>query len=419
MSQTPLEDGANDWGLWRYSILSPLLHLQPDGPSQTTLLEDLAGRSWVRPDGRRVRHSAETIRKWLYRYRHGGLPALGDRPRADKGRLRVSPALVDKLFDLRKEHPRWTTQRLLNQLLEAGAWNGIKPSRSALYRFVKARHLQRDPQPAAEPGRAFAFDAFGQLWMADFLHGPKLRIQGHRRKTVLHAIMDDCSRYVVQASFSTRETVETLIGELHDAVRRFGLPQRFYTDNGPCYASRHLKVVCARLGIQLCHTPPYRPQGRGKVERFFRTVREQFLARSFAGASLEELNRAFQQWLNGYHERLHQALGQSPLARRLEARQAVLPVPEVTPLEALFRMERRCRVYRDGTIRLRNRRFEIPDWPPHTRVVVSFLPWDLSRVYYGDELKLARPLDIHANAYRFQHPRPLRMRQDELEEDPS
>jgi putative transposase len=95
---------------------------------------------------------------------------------------------------------------------------------------------------------------------------------------------------------------------LKQAVRRHGIPQRFYTDNGPCYASRHLKNVCGRLGMQLIHTPPYRPQGRGKLERFFRTVRDQFLAVNSA-KSLEQLNIDFHKWAEQYHQRRHSSLG--------------------------------------------------------------------------------------------------------------
>ena len=117
------------------------------------------------------------------------------------------------------------------------------------------------------------------------------------------------------------------MSELMLAVRRFGVCQRFYTDNGPCYASRHLKEVCARLGIHLVHTPPYRPQGRGKIERFFLTVREQFLSEQHA-ASLEQLNCDLQQYLAEYHQRPHRSLGSSPLQKRLAADNACRPLPE-------------------------------------------------------------------------------------------
>ncbi len=387
--------------LWRYGILSPLLHLKDENKNQTKLLDELAGKSRQRPDGRLVSVSAETVRKWLYRFRQGGLPGLHDRPR--RGTSLVPDSMADRLFALREKHPRWTIQRMTLMLLEEGLWNGHKPSRTAIYRFTKAKGLARDPQSVIM-GRAFSFNAFGELWVADFMHGPKLRVKGSKKKTILHVIMDDCSRYVVQGSFSFGETVEILVGELRQSIGRYGVPQRFYVDNGPSYASRHLEIVCARLSIQLCHTPPYRPQGRGKIERFFRTVRDQFLA-GLPLSNLAELNEAFNQWLSQYHRRTHSSLECPPLEKRMQVRQATHLLPETACPDALFYMERRCRVYSDGTIAFKKRRYEVLDQLPGSRVTISYLPRDLTEIYYDHDFKRARPLNPHANAHRFNHPR--------------
>ncbi len=392
------------WCLWRFGIIAPLLHRESGAITQNALLNNLAKQVWLYPDGTSVSLSPETLRKWLYRFQHGGLPALANQTRSDKGCFQVPGKLVDGLHEERLEHPRWSTQLILEKMLERKLWDGESPSRSAIYRFVKAHNLGRDPHLKPQPVRAFAYDAFGELWGADFMHGPKIRVGRNKRKTYLHMIMDDSSRYVVKGAFLFSEGVESLIGELETAIRRFGLPHRFYVDNGSAYSSHYLRIVCARLGIQLIHTPPYRPQGRGKEERFFRTVRDRFLALGDF-TSLEALNSAFQEWLSQYHQRKHRTLGCSPLQRRLQSRQAIRKLPEVAKTDALFRMEKRCRVYNDGTIRLKKRVFEVPLCPPNSRVTVYFLPWDLTQVYYGDNLELARPLDVHANAKRFDHPK--------------
>ncbi len=390
--------------VWRYGIISPLLHLRPDQEGKGQVLQEIGSRTYVREDGQPVRLSPETIRKWLTRYRQGGLPALADKPRKDKGKHAVPQAIIDAMRALRQEHPRWTMTRVFDHMLASGIWNGRRPSQSTLYRFVKAHNLVRDPhrQPAARC-RSFAFDTFGQLWMADFLHGPKIRQGRYKRKTYLHVILDDSARYAVSGSFYLSEKVESLICDLMQAVRRHGIPQRFYTDNGPCYASRHLKIVCARLGMQLIHTPPYRPQGRGKIERFFRTVRDQFLA-VCAVKTLDQLNIDLHKWLEGYHQRRHSALGCPPLQKRLSASSVCQAVPEVANIEDLFMMERRCRVYKDGTIRLFKQIYEIIDPPLSNRVTVYYTPWDLSCVYYGSFLKPTFRLNMTQNAHRFDHP---------------
>jgi transposase InsO family protein len=399
-----MDDRQLDLGIWRFGIISPLLHRDVNGLRTGELLERMAQSNYLHPDGKSVRLSPETLRKWLYRYRQGGLVALGNRKRSDAGVHQIPQKLVDELFKLRKQHPRWTLAAILEELVKDGLWDGRRPGRSTLYRYAARCNLKRDPHLSNTPlPRAFSFDAFGQLWVADFLHGPKLKVGKQKRKTYLHVILDDCCRYVVAAGFYHHETVRTLISELMAAVRRFGIPQRFYTDNGPCYASRHLKIVCARIGTVLTHTPPYRPQGRGKVERLFRTVRDQFLAKDNS-RSLEQLNQGLQNWLAQYHQRLHRSLDCSPLEKRMQVENCCRPVHEVADIEHLFLMQRRCRVYQDGTIRLHKRRFEVPQCTPGSRTLVFYQPWDLSRVYYGDDMAPARPLDQQANARRFEHP---------------
>ncbi len=390
-----------DLAVWRYGIVSRLLHRNEAEETLENELNRLAAQSFRRPDGTIVSFSPETIRKWLYRYRHGGLPALEDAPRRNLGSHSAVPeTIVDRLFKLREVHPRWTLARILNQLIDEKLWDTVSPSRATLYRFATTANLHRDPHlPAENTARSFAYQEFGQLWTADFLHGPKIRVHGQKRKTYLHAIIDDATRYIVHAGFFLAEDTEVLMQELMVAVRIHGRPLRFYTDNGACYASHHLKIVCANLGVHLIHTPPGKPRGRGKVERFFRRVRDQFLDGERPVAhTLDGINKAFKLWLAHYHKSIHSSLGISPLDQRLGGKSVCRSLPETTDIEPLFRMKRRCRVYLNGTIRLKKRSYEVTDALPGQRVDIWFMPWDTDLVWYGPEMIPAKPVNIHANA---------------------
>jgi len=275
------DDRQMDLALWRYGIISPLLHRDANDLQLCEMLTVVSESRYIHPDdGRFVILSAEAIRKWLYRFNHGGLDALCDKQRSDKGSRDVPACLADAMFELRLAHPRWTLALLLDELIHRKLWDETRPSRSTLYRFARDSNLMRDPHLlAVEPVRPFEFDQFGQMWTADFMHGPKLYAGRKKHKSYLHVIIDDCTRYVVSGRFYPSESTQSLIVELMTAIRRFGIAHRLYTDNGSAYNSRHLKIVCANLSMQQPHTPVRRPQGRSKVERFFRTVREQFLAR--------------------------------------------------------------------------------------------------------------------------------------------
>jgi len=399
-----MDSKTMDYALWRYGIISPLLHREASEHTLFEMLDDVSSKSYLHPGGERIRASPETIRKWLYRYQQGGLDALADKTRADKGRHRVPAAIQNAMIQLRNEHPRWTLALVMEALIEQQIWNGCDPSRSMLYRFAKANRLRRNDyvEPVTDC-RPFAFDKFAQLWVADFLHGPKLWNGKKKVKAYLHLIIDDATRYVVSARFYTSESVKNVIASMMQAVRRFGLPRRFYTDNGAAYASRHLKIVCARTGIHFYKSPPYRPQGRAKVERYFRTVRDQFLEKT-RFTSLDHINQELIKYLSVYHNNIHSTLGCSPLEKRTRSESVAREVPETMDIEALFRMERRCRVYNDGTIRLQRKVFEVPGCLPNSRVTVTYLPWDLNPVYYDNGLKTAIPVDLLANANRFEHP---------------
>jgi hypothetical protein len=223
-------------------------------------------------------------------------------------------------------------------------------------------------------------------------------------KAYLHAIIDDATRYVVTARFHLAEDTRSLLDDLMLAIRRFGVPKRLYTDNGAAFRSRHLRMVAAKLGISLPHTPPYTPRGRGKVERFFRSVREGFLT-GRDRTSLEKLNNDFVEWINQYHHNPHRTLGMSPLDRKLSDKGANLK--QISPtqnIDDIFCMEQVKRIASDGCVRLFGKRFEIPDAIPGTTTTVYYLPWNQNFIHAGPDKVLVKPVDTVHNALRFDKP---------------
>lgn len=396
----PVETAA----LWRYGLISELLHASGDGLNLAERLKVAAERTWNHPTQGLIRLKADTLRHWIYRYRKGGLTHLEDRPRRDKGKSQVPGPIAERLAALRQEHPHATTERLLDLMIAEGRWNAVRPSRSALYRLAERKGLKRKRIGAAviQEAHAFAYEAFGKMWIADFLHGPKVRDGRQMKKTYLLAILDDATRFVVYAAFGWSEGTATLIDGLSLATRRFGIPERFYTDNGSAFRSRHLAHVAAKLGMHLPHTPAYRPQGRGKVERFFRTVRNQCLD-GLTPTSLETLQAALATWLDTYHHRLHDGIGCSPMNKRLASPKVTRMLPDVAQLEMCFGMHERRKIHRNGTLHLCGKVFDVKGALPGSVVDVSYLPWDLSLIHVGPERIPAKPVDLLKNANRYEH----------------
>jgi len=395
---------VDDLALWRFGIIAPLLHRHDDSLPLYRELTLLAQRPYQTPGGLQRHFSPDTLRLWLDRYRRLGLAGLCNKVRKDRGRTAVPFSLQDALAGLRKEHPLFTIKRLLEALLQKGLWDGRKPSRTALYRFAAAHGLKRNVTQPPPSVRLFEYAYFGDLWCADFLHGPMVREGIRVRKAYLHAILDDATRYIVVATFHVAENTESLLADLMLAVRRFGIVRRFYTDNGPSYRSRHLRMVAAKLGMALPHTPPYRPQGRGKIERLFRSLRDGFL-RGRPRTTLQKLNADLQEWIAQYHQTPHRSLGMSPLNRKLIDQGPLLEqIAPTQNINDLFRMETTKRVYSDGCIRFWGKRFEVTDAYPGENILVHYLPWNHDYVLYGPDKIIAKPVDMLLNARRFQKP---------------
>ncbi|MFN0302699.1 MAG: integrase core domain-containing protein [Burkholderiales bacterium] len=146
------------------------------------------------------------------------------------------------------------------------------------------------------------------------------------------------------------------------ALLRRGIPQRLYLDNGANYRSQHLALVCAKLGVALIHARPYQPQGKGKMERWFGTVRSQLLSRLTDAdtESLETLNRRLWAWVEGdYHRAPHRGLEEhTPLDRWAMSADSVRLADRNLDLDALFLFEAKRRVQRDRTVSLNGALFE-------------------------------------------------------------
>ncbi len=390
--------------IWRFGVISPLINHTFEGITLKNEIEKLAAKTFVMPDGVHISYSPDTIRHWLYLYRANGLTGLHSKIRKDKGSTSLPLDFQERLKTLRSEHPEWTIKRILNHMKEQNLWNGRKPSRSAIYRFTAHQALGRNLVQIQEAGRSFAFAHFGDLWSADFLHGPKVMVKGKERKVYLHAIIDDATRYIVYARFHLTEGTEALMDDFQRSIQRFGVPKRFYTDNGSAFKSKHLKQVAARLGVALPHTPPGRPQGRGKIERFFRTVRDGFLT-GRRRTSLDSINKDFDSWISGYHSRIHSALGESPLNRKLSDSTQLKQLDAVQNIDKLFQVEAERTVYSDGCIKLKGIRFDVPGALVGQKIKISYVPWDLAVVYTDDDKTVLKPLDTLKNAHRFNNPK--------------
>jgi putative transposase len=296
--------------------------------------------------------------------------------------------------ELKREAPRRTAVQIAAIIAET---RGASPHPRTLQRHFARVGLNR---PAAGQASSKAFGRFearrpNELWTADALHGPT--VTGH--KSYLFGVIDDHSRALVGYRWSLAEDTLRLEAALRAALAARGVPRMLYVDNGSAFVSRQLERVCAVLGIRLVHSRPGEPAGRGKIERVFRTVREQFLveltARGGAG-DLAELNRLFAAWVEGvYHTRVHAETGCPPLERFLLTGAPVLPSP-VELREAFCWAERRT-VTKTARVSLHGNRYQVDPALVGASVELVFDPFDLARIqvrYQDRPMGTARPVTL-------------------------
>jgi putative transposase len=377
------EDQKKEVAIFRFGVISDFVsgsHLERG--EQERLLMEKCKRRWSIPFSSRTRLTRSTILRWVRRYKDssGNLESLYPGDRSDKG---ISRGMDEEtslaLIALRKELPTVTVPFLIEKMHERGlVCPGVELNLSTLYRFLHQRNLMNHPHCTPEDRRKFEAEFPNDLWQSDSMHGPLVDVEGKMRKSYLLAFLDDHSRLVPHGQFYLSEALSSYLNALEQALLKRGLPRKLYLDNGPAFRSKHLEYVTASLGIALIHSSPHKPQGRGKIERLFRTIRSQFLP-GFRGTSLEELNEAFDLWLNDiYHQRRHTSTGQSPFERFTASMECVRATPK--ELRDYFRNAARRRVAKDRTITLNGRLYEAPIALIGKQVTVLYHEHEMERV---------------------------------------
>ena len=333
-----------------------------DYGEQERLLSEKCVRKWQIPHSNRTRISRAAMLSWIRRYKDSGskLEALYPQDRSDRAKSRaIDEQTAENLIALRKSMPQATVPVLMRIMEKRRLVSpGTRLKATTVYRFLHSQKLMR-PSGGHPDRRKFEAELPNDLWQSDVMHGPLVTAEPRQKKAYLIAFLDDHSRLVPYARFCLSEKLEDFLDAFEEALLKRGLPRKLYVDNGAAYRSRHLEHICASLGIALVHAKPYQPQGKGKIERFYRRVRQQFLPTLPTMLSLDELNERFDAWLSEqYHGIRHSAIGQTPMQRFVSRMECIRPAPD--NLSDHFRAVARRRVAKDRTVTLNGRLFEAP-----------------------------------------------------------
>ena len=398
--------------LFRLSVLGPLVSRSRLARGELkAIIRELAAREYDIPGARRSRIGEKTIEAWFYTWRRSGVEALAPKPRSDRGASKLTPEIQAAILAAKRDNPR----RSINQLRRLLEYSGQVPkgllTRSSVHRLLKNHGLSRMSGSSSEPEerRAYVAEYAGDIWYGDAMHGPKVEVNGRLRKVYLVSLMDDASRLIAHSAFCPGETALDIERVLKQAVLKRGRPGRLVIDNGPAYRAKTLQGICARLGVHLVYCRPYHPEGKGKLERWHRTFRDQFLSEIDPTQirDLEDLNARLWAWLEQvYHRTPHAGLaGQTPLARYQQDLPRIRTLGTLAArLDELFYHRLGRKVRNDATVSYQGERFEVPYELAGQRVVLVIDPHTEQVRGVEDEdgqpLGAATPLDTVANVHR-------------------
>jgi len=411
------DEVRNAIALKRFSLISPILNGQVN--NRWEYYVQISSTPIEMPYYGIRKYAPKTIESWYCDYMRGGLDALKPGYRGDKGSYRkIDSELAEKILEVKKAYPKAPNTVIYDKLIENGIVKDGQISLTTLYRFLNSSSCKNIQETEEKKEiKRFAHQYINELWYGDVMYGPYIQEGRKKKPTYLMAYIDDASRLIAHGEFYYTQNFEALRHSFKEAVLKRGIPTLLYTDNGKIYRSQQFEFMCANIGCSLIHSKPFVPTSRGKIERFFLTVRERFLSQLDMNEikSLDALNLRFWKWLDeDYHKKPHSSLnGLTPLDFFMSQISRVKLCTDPAQLEEKFLLRIKRKVNHDGTFTINNILYETNIKFAGQRVEVRYDPQWLDIPFmpvfiYHEDKKVGEAVQVnfHDNAHMKRRGRP-------------
>ena len=306
--------------LMRYGAIAPLIAgLDENYPSKTAFYTEVSNKGITGPDGRVHHYAPATIEKWYLDYQNHGFDALVPKSRADAGMSRkLDDDLQEQIRYFKTNYPRMSAAAIYRQLKTDGSIINGQVSESTVCRFVN--QLQNElRQTTNRDMRRYERPHINEVWCGDSSVGPRLTDKdGKKHRIYIIALIDDASRFITGIDVFYNDNFVNLMSVMKSAVSKYGRPKVLNFDNGKSYKNKQMELLASRIGTTLSYCQPYTPTGKAKIERWFRTMKDQWMAgldmQDFH--SLDELRGSLHSYVQQYNQTPHSSLrGNSPQDR--------------------------------------------------------------------------------------------------------
>ena len=382
--------------LFRYSVIAPLETGSYDPTkSKNDFFRDAASKTYIDPEGKPKRISFHTIKKWHRYYKKDGFEGLMPQNRSDEGESRVlDQDRKDQIRYLLEKYPRITAAETYRNLLASGSIGIGEVSLSTIERFVR---LVRKEDPVSQGKEMHRYERahINEVWYGDTCFGPYMSTPDGKKRIYFIALIDDASRFIVAADVFFNDNYENLMSLIRSAVLKHGIPQLFSFDNGSSYRNQQMELLAARIGSSVHYCEPFTPTSKSKIERWFLTMRLQYLATLDMNRfdSLDTLRKDFDAYVLRYNQTIHSSLnGMSPQERFFSEPEKIRRLSEFDAAHS-FMLEIERRVSADGVISIGSKEYEVHYRYAKQRIRIRYSP-DFSETFIVEPSGELTPIDM-------------------------
>jgi len=380
------EKEIQEIGLFKFSLIAPVVNNTYNAYSKEQFYREVASKAHKHPTGKEVKYSSGTIKRWHMQYKKNGFDGLLPMKRSDAGIPRsFSEKVMNEIYEIKTKFPHITTKMVRRKLIEDGFIKASEVSLSSMYRYIKANNLKRNQLEPIER-RAYEMANVNDCWLADTSHLLRLKVNGKSIKTYLIAIIDDKSRLLVHSEIFFNDNAVNFQIVLKKAIKKYGIPKKLLVDNGGPYKNKQLSMITASLGINLIHTRPYSGASKAKIERVFRTVKDNYINCTDWNIfeDLEDLNKRFNIYLNlEYQNKIHSGIKMTP-KERYKNDMALIKYKPTEEIEKSFLHRITRKVHKDATIVIQTVLYEVSQKYINQTINLRYAADDTSELYIID-----------------------------------
>ena len=391
--------------LMRYSAIAPLITgLSDDYESLTAFFNNASVKGVIHPDGTVKHYAPGTIEKWYRNYKEAGFDALIPTGRVDQGKPRkLDDDLQEQIRYLKANYPRMSASAIYRQLRDNGSIKNGEVSESTVNRYINLIAVQMKTTTNQDM-RRYERAHINEVWCGDSSVGPYLKTSdGKKHKVYIIALIDDASRFIAGIDVFFNDNFVNLMSVMKSAVAKYGRPGMFNFDNGSSFKNKQMELLAARIGSVVHYDQPYTPTQKAKIERWFRTMKDQWLSsldiRDFH--SLDELRGNLLAYVQNYNQTVHSSLkGLSPQDRFFSEPNRIRRLSD-EEIENCFLLELERRVSSDSVIVIDQVEYEVDYRFAKQRIKLRYSPdmKDIFIVEADGTLTPIRLLNKTENAY--------------------